>query len=100
MFVVLDLDDVESICSSSDSDMLDDYCVVPLPDCFDPTKPLDKSMILSRTSMSSSMVCNSIYRKDSMYFPSSTFTGWQENVIKMGSCLPVRLLMLKTCYIS
>ncbi|XP_054751943.2 next to BRCA1 gene 1 protein-like [Lytechinus pictus] len=48
-------DELESICSSSDSDMLDDYCVVPLPDCFDPSKPLDKSMILSRTSMSSSL---------------------------------------------
>ena len=57
-------DEVESICSSSDSDMLDDYCVIPLPDCFDPSKPIDKSMIMSRTSLTSSMVSHhSFYSK-------------------------------------
>ena len=35
-------DDVETLSTSeSVEDLLDDFEVVPLPDCFDPRKPLD-----------------------------------------------------------
>ncbi|XP_030829719.1 next to BRCA1 gene 1 protein [Strongylocentrotus purpuratus] len=78
-----DLDDVESICSSSDSDMLDDYCVVPLPDCFDPTKPLDKSMILSRTSMSSSMT-SSVLAPNAENAPLVRLPSYEESQAELG----------------
>ena len=36
------LDDVETLSNSDVSDdLLDDFEVVPLPDCFDPSKPLN-----------------------------------------------------------
>ncbi|XP_041374804.1 next to BRCA1 gene 1 protein-like [Gigantopelta aegis] len=40
-------DDLESLSSGCeyDSDLSEDYCIVPLPDCFDTSKPLTRSTI-------------------------------------------------------
>ncbi|XP_022098398.1 uncharacterized protein LOC110983449 [Acanthaster planci] len=45
-------DDVEKLSTSESSeDLLDDFEVVPLPDCFDPSKPLDTSVMERKSSV-------------------------------------------------
>ncbi|XP_071486099.1 next to BRCA1 gene 1 protein-like [Diadema antillarum] len=81
-------DDMESICSSSDSDILDDYCVVPLPDCFDPTKPLDKSLIMSRSSLSSSMTSSTVLPPHSESPPLVRLPSYEESQAEVERSSP------------